>query len=108
VWNTNSISNLLDHECNKRAMKLKVFGIKEQKYEDTLAIIKQVRVMVISNSHKYGILTKTPSLKGYVIFINEYLIPKDQAQLESWKKPFCRIKILLKKTSNQNLRKNVV
>jgi len=37
--------------------------------------------MVISNSHKYDILSKTLSLKGSGIFINEYLIPKDQVKL---------------------------
>jgi hypothetical protein len=38
-----------------------------------------IQVKVSSNSHKYGILNKTPSLKGPGIFKNEYLIPKDQA-----------------------------
>jgi hypothetical protein len=37
--------------------------------------------MVSSNSHKYDILSKNTSLKGSIIFINEDLIPKDQAKL---------------------------
>ena len=31
----------LDHERNKRVLNLIIFGIKEQKYEDTLAIVKE-------------------------------------------------------------------
>jgi hypothetical protein len=30
----------LDHECNKRSLNLIIFCIKEQKEEDTLAIVK--------------------------------------------------------------------
>jgi hypothetical protein len=100
----------LDHECNKRALNLIIFGIKEQKDEDTLAIVKEelknksqiettglieakrlgkiiehkdrlIWVMVSSNAHKYDILSKTLSLKGSGIFINEDLIPEDQAKL---------------------------
>jgi hypothetical protein len=37
--------------------------------------------VVISNSHKYDILSKTTSLKGFGIFINEDLILEDQAKL---------------------------
>jgi hypothetical protein len=37
--------------------------------------------MVSSNAHKYDILSKTLSLKGSGIFINEDLIPEDQAKL---------------------------
>jgi hypothetical protein len=40
-----------------------------------------IRVMVSSNAHKYDILSKTLSLKGSGIFINEDLIPEDQAKL---------------------------
>jgi hypothetical protein len=36
---------------------------------------------VSSNDHKYGILSKNPSLKGLGIFINEYLIPEDQDEI---------------------------
>jgi hypothetical protein len=83
----------LDHEHNKRALNLIIFGIKEKKDEDTLAIVKEelknksqiettclieakrlgkiiehkdrlIRVKVSSNDHKYDILSKTPSLKG--------------------------------------------
>jgi hypothetical protein len=90
----------LDHEHNKRALNLIIFGIKEQKNEDTLAIVKEklknksqietiglieakrlgkiiehkdrlIQVMVSSNAHKYDILSKTLSLKGSGIFINE-------------------------------------
>jgi hypothetical protein len=81
----------LDHEHNKRALKLITFGIKEQQ-EDTLAIVKEelknksqidttylieakrprkiidhkdrlIRVKVSCNYHKYSILSKSPSLK---------------------------------------------
>ena len=31
----------LDHECNKRALNLIIFGLKEQQEEDTLAIVKE-------------------------------------------------------------------
>jgi hypothetical protein len=31
----------LDHEHNKRALNLIIFGIKEKKYKDTLAIVKR-------------------------------------------------------------------
>jgi hypothetical protein len=31
----------LDHEHNKRALNLVIFGIKEQQEEDTLAIVKE-------------------------------------------------------------------
>jgi hypothetical protein len=100
----------LDHESNKRALNLIIFGIKEQQEEDTLAIVKEelnnksqidttylieakrlgkiidhkyrlIRVKVSCNDHKYSILSKSPSLKGSGIFINEDLIPKDQAEL---------------------------
>jgi hypothetical protein len=95
----------LDHEHNKRALNLIIFGIKEHKDEDTLAIVKEelknksqiettclieakrlgkiiehkdrlIHVKVSSNDHKYGILSKSPSLKGSGIFINEDLIPR--------------------------------
>jgi hypothetical protein len=95
----------LDHEHNKRALNLIIFGLKEKKDEDTLALVKEelqnklqiettclieakrlgkiiehkdrlIHVKVSSNDHKYGILSKTLSLKGSRIFINEDLIPK--------------------------------
>jgi hypothetical protein len=94
----------LDHGHNKRVLNLIIFGIKEQQDEDTLEIIKEElknksqikttyiieakklgkniehkdrlsRVKVSCNHHKYGILSKYPSSKGSIIFINEYLIP---------------------------------
>ena len=34
-----------------------------------------------STNHNYDILSKTSSLKGMEIFINEELIPEDQAEL---------------------------
>jgi hypothetical protein len=100
----------LDHECNKRALNLIFFGIKEEPEEDTLAIVKEelknksqidttylieakrlgkiidhkdrlIRVKVSCNDHKYNIVSKSSSLKGSGIFINEDLIPEDQAQL---------------------------
>ena len=100
----------LDHECNKRALHLIIFGIKEQQDEDTLEIVKEelknksqidttylieakrlgkiidhkdrlICVKVSCNDHKYSILSKSPSLKGSRIFINEDLIPEDQAEL---------------------------
>jgi hypothetical protein len=100
----------LDHERNKRALNLIIFGIKEQQEEDTLAIVKEelknksqidttylieakrlgkiidhkdrlIRVKVSCTDHKYSILSKSPSLKGSGIFINEDLIPEDQAEL---------------------------
>jgi len=39
------------------------------------------RIKVSSTNHKYDILSKTSSLKGTGIFINEDLIPEDQAEL---------------------------
>jgi hypothetical protein len=97
----------LDHERNKRALNLIIFGIKEQQEEDTLAIIKEelknksqidttylkrlgkiidhkdrlIHVKVSCTDHKYSILSKSPSLKGSAIFINEDLIPEDEAEL---------------------------
>jgi hypothetical protein len=40
-----------------------------------------IRVMVRYNAHKYDILSQTCSLKGSRIYINEDLIPEDQAKL---------------------------
>jgi hypothetical protein len=40
-----------------------------------------VRVKVSCNDHKYKILSKSLSLKGSGIFINEDLIPEDQVEL---------------------------
>jgi hypothetical protein len=100
----------LDHERKKRALNLIIFGIKEQQEEDTLAITKEelknksqidttylieakrlgkiidhkdrlICVKVTYNDHKYSIISKSPSLKGLRIFINEDLIPKDQVEL---------------------------
>jgi hypothetical protein len=105
----------LDHERNKRSLNLIIFGIKEQQEEDTLAIIKEelnnksqidttylieakrlgklidhkdrlICVKVSCNDHKYNILSKSPNLKGSTIFINEDLIPKDQAELRNFKR----------------------
>ena len=93
----------LDHERNKRSLNLIIFGIKEQQEDDTLAIVKEelnnksqidktyliegkrlgkiidhkdrlIHVKVSCNDHKYSILSKSSSLKGSRIFINEYLI----------------------------------
>jgi hypothetical protein len=100
----------LDHERNKRALNLIIFGIKEQQEEDTLAIVKEelknkskidttylietkrlgkiidhkdrlICVKVSCIDHKYSILSKSPSLKGSGIFINEDLIPEHQDEL---------------------------
>jgi hypothetical protein len=100
----------LDHEHNKRPLNLIIFGVKEQQEEDTLAIVKEelknksqidttylieekrlgkvidhkdrlIRVKVSCNDHKYSIFSKSLSLKGSGIFINEDLIPEDQAEL---------------------------
>jgi hypothetical protein len=108
----------LYHERNKRALNLIIFGIKEQQEEDTLAIIKEelknklqiditylreakrlgkiidhedrlIYVKVSCNDHKYNILSKSSSLKGSQIFINEDLIPEDQAEL---RKEFQKVK----------------
>ena len=38
-------------------------------------------VNVSCNHHKYSILSKSLSLKGLGIFINEDLVPEDQAEL---------------------------
>ena len=94
----------LDHEHNKRDLNLIIFGLKEEEEEDTLAIVKTkihnrlqiettglieanrlgklienkerlMRVKVSSTEQKYNILSKTSSLKGSRIFINEGLIP---------------------------------
>jgi hypothetical protein len=40
-----------------------------------------IRVKASCNDHKYSILSKYPSLKGPGIFMNEDLIPEDQAEL---------------------------
>ena len=40
-----------------------------------------IRIKVNSTDHKYDILSKTSSLKGTRIFLNENLIPEDQATL---------------------------
>jgi hypothetical protein len=100
----------LNHERNKRALNLIIFGIKEQQEEDTLAIVKEelknksqidttyileekrlgkiidrkdrlIRVKVRCNDHKYSILSKSLSLKESGIFINEDLILEDQDEL---------------------------
>jgi hypothetical protein len=100
----------LDHERNKRSLNLIIFGIKEQQEEDTLVIVKEelnnksqihttyliqakrlgkiidykdrlIHVKVSCNDHKYSILSKSLSLKGSRIFINEDLIPEDQDEL---------------------------
>jgi hypothetical protein len=99
----------LDHERKKRFLNLIIFGIKEQE-KDTLEIAKDeiinksqidttylieakrlgkiidhkdrlICVKVSCNDHKYRILSKSPSIKGSGIFINEDLIPEDQAKL---------------------------
>ena len=97
----------LDHEGNKRALILIIFCLKEEEEEDTLAIVKTqlynrlqiestiglietnrlgklienkerlLRVKVSSTEQKHDILSKTSSLKGSGIFINEDLIPED-------------------------------
>jgi hypothetical protein len=83
----------LDHECNKRALNLIFFGVKEQEEEDTLAIVKEelntksqinttylieakrlgkiidhkhrlIHEKVSCNEHKYSILSKSLRLKG--------------------------------------------
>jgi len=100
----------LDHERNKRALNLIIFGLKEEVDEDTLALAQRelhnrlqietvclteatrlgkltenkgrlIRIKVSSTDHKHDILSKTSSLKGMGIFINEDLIPEDQAEL---------------------------
>jgi len=102
--------NELDHECNKRALNLLIFGIKEQEEDDTLEIVKEelknkswiettylieekrlgkiidhkdrlIYVKVSCNDHKYSILSKSSSLKGSIIFINGDLILKDHTKL---------------------------
>ena len=40
-----------------------------------------IQIKVSSTDHKYNILNKTSNLKGSGIFINEDLIPEDQAEL---------------------------
>jgi len=100
----------LDHECNKRALNVIIFGLKEELDMDTLAIAQKelhnrlqietmclieatrlgkltvnkgrlIRIKVSSTDHEYDILSKTSSLKGTGIFINDDLIPEDQAEL---------------------------
>jgi hypothetical protein len=100
----------MDHEHNKRALNLIIFGIKEQQEEDTLEIVKEelnnksqidttylieakrlgkiidhkdrlIYVKVSCNDYKYSILSKSLCLKGSGIFINEHLIPEDQVEL---------------------------
>jgi hypothetical protein len=91
----------MDHEHNKRALNLIIFGIKEQQEEDTLEIVKEelnnksqidttylieakrlgkiidhkdrlIYVKVSCNYYKYSILSKYVCLKGLGIFIKEY------------------------------------
>ena len=100
----------LDHERNKRTLNLIIFGLKEEEDEDTLALVQTelhnrlqietvclteatrlgkltenkgrlIRIKVSSTDHKYNILSKSSRLKGTGIFINEDLIPEDQAEL---------------------------
>ena len=100
----------LDHERNKRTLNLIIFGLNEEEDEDTLALVQTelhnrlqietvclteatrlgkltenkgrlIRIKVSSTDHKHNILSKTSSLKGTGIFINEDLIPEDQAEL---------------------------
>ena len=100
----------LDHERSKRDLNLTIFGLKEQVEEDTLAIAQPelhnrlqvektclteatrlgklnenkgrlIRIKVSSIDNKYDIRSKTSSLKGTRLFINEDLIPEDQAEL---------------------------
>jgi hypothetical protein len=102
----------LDHERNKRSLNLIIFCIKEQQEEDTLAIVKEelnnksqidttylieakrlrkiivqkdrlISVKVSCNDHKYSIISKSMSLKGSQIFINEDPIPKGQVELRN-------------------------
>ena len=42
---------------------------------------RMIRIKVSSTNHLYDILSKTSSLKGMGIFINEDLIPEDQVEL---------------------------
>ena len=42
---------------------------------------KLIQIKVSSNDYKYDILSKNSSLKGTRIFINEDIIPEDQAEL---------------------------
>ena len=42
---------------------------------------KLIQIKVSSIDHRYDILSKTSSIKGTGIFINEYLILEDQAEL---------------------------
>ena len=89
-------------------MNLIIFDLKEEENEDTLAIAqielhnrlqiettclieetrlgkltenkgRLIQIKVSSTDHKHDILSKTSSLKGMGIFINEDLIPEDQA-----------------------------
>ena len=100
----------LDHECNKRALNLIILGLKEEVDEDTLSLAhtelhnilqietmclteatrlgkltenkgRLIRIKVSSTDHKHDILSKTSSIKGTRIFINEDLIPEDQVEL---------------------------
>ena len=43
--------------------------------------VRLIRIKVSSTDNKYDILSKTSSLKGTRIFINEYLIQEDQEEL---------------------------
>ena len=98
----------LNHGHNQRALNLIIFGLKEEVDDDTLVIVQTelhnrlhiettclieatrlrkltknkgrlIRIKVKSTDSKYDMLSKTSSLKGMRIFINEYLIPEDQA-----------------------------
>ena len=87
----------LDHDRNKRALNLIIFGLKEEVDKDTLAIAQTelhnilqiettclteatrlgkltenkgtlIQIKVISTDHKYDILSKTSSLKNMNIY----------------------------------------
>ena len=55
-------------------------------------------IYVSCNDHKYNILSKSLSLKGLGIFINEDLIPEDQAEL---RKEVQKVKKTRKKENGQ-------
>jgi hypothetical protein len=84
-------------------LNLIICCIKEQSEEDTIEIVKQELktksqiettylikekragncVKLSCTEHKYNIFSKSLSLKGSRIFINENLIPKEQVELSS-------------------------
>jgi hypothetical protein len=64
-------------EIHEKLIKNKnVTLISLEKNLDIKPIYRLIRVKLSYNDHEYDILSKSPSLKGSIIYINEVLIPE--------------------------------